>query len=40
MWTCSVRARLQGKRLLQQWFLRPVVQLEVLADRHDTIDAR
>ncbi|WIA22147.1 hypothetical protein OEZ85_004483 [Tetradesmus obliquus] len=27
-----------GKRLLRQWFLRPVVQLEVLADRHDTIE--
>ncbi|KAF6252313.1 muts domain V-domain-containing protein [Scenedesmus sp. NREL 46B-D3] len=26
-----------GKRLLRQWFLRPVVQPSVLADRHDTI---
>jgi DNA mismatch repair ATPase MutS len=33
-----VLAYLQGKRLLRQWFLRPVVQLEVLADRHDTIE--
>jgi DNA mismatch repair ATPase MutS len=34
----SACAHSQGKRLLRQWFLQPVVQLEVLADRHDTIE--
>ena len=29
---------LQGRRLLRQWFLRPVVQLEVISSRHDTIE--
>lgn len=29
---------LQGRRLLRQWFLRPVVQLDVISDRHDTLD--
>jgi len=28
----------QGRRLLRQWFLRPVVQLDVIADRHDTLE--
>ncbi len=27
----------QGRRLLRLWFLRPLVNLEVLGDRHDTI---
>lgn len=29
---------LQGRRLLRQWFLRPVVQLDVISGRHDTLD--
>jgi DNA mismatch repair ATPase MutS len=28
----------QGRRLLRQWFLRPVVQLDVIADRHNTLE--
>jgi DNA mismatch repair ATPase MutS len=28
----------QGRRLLRQWFLRPVVQLGVISSRHDTIE--
>lgn len=28
----------QGRRLLRQWFLRPVVQLDVISSRHDTIE--
>lgn len=34
----SVVCVCQGRRLLRQWFLRPVVQLDVIADRHDTLD--
>lgn len=29
---------LQGRRLMRLWFLRPLVNLEVLSDRHDTIE--
>jgi hypothetical protein len=29
---------LQGRRLLRQWFLRPVVQLDVVSNRHDAIE--
>ena len=29
---------LQGKRLLRSWFLRPVANLAILGERHDTIE--
>lgn len=29
---------MQGRRLLRQWFLRPVVQLDVVSGRHDTLE--
>ena len=31
-------AALQGKRLLRLWFLRPVINLEVLDDRQNTVE--
>jgi DNA mismatch repair ATPase MutS len=30
--------RLQGKRLLRLWFLRPVINLEVVDDRQNTVE--
>ena len=35
---CFLCVLCQGRRLLRQWFLRPVVQLDVLTDRHDTLE--